>query len=180
MKQKATPSQPENPGRREALRRLAGAVTAAYVVPEILFLSAARADNSSSSSSAPSASDSTSSSATIPSSPSTGSDEDEDNAAADYSDDSCNLREVGSGNTISISRSDLSRSQEAIRDGYAKPLDQIWGAFSSNYSGRVVGVAFTGGRRNARYHFRSISARGRLETVVVSAQTGEILRIVGC
>jgi len=182
MKHKAAPSQPENPGRRDALRRLAGAVITAYVVPEILFLSAARAGEGSSSASSPSAPTEPSSTSTPePSSPSTSASGPEGQGDDDdFSDDNCNVQTGRNGNAISISRSDLSRSEEAIQAGFAKPLDQIWGPFSSNYSGKVVSVEFSGGGGNARYRFRSISARGRLETVVVSAQTGEILQIVGC
>ncbi len=82
--------------------------------------------------------------------------------------------------SISISRSDLERSQDAIEAGYAKPLDQIWGEFISEYDGKVIGVEFLDRQSNPRYRFRAISRTGRLETVTISAQTGSILRIVGC
>lgn len=189
MKQKTPSTHPKNPGRRNALRRLGGAVFSAYVIPEIVFLSKARAGDdpsAPSASSAPSAPDPSAPSTPAPSSPSpsapspeTGG---ENNARRedDDNDDTCNPASGGNDHTISISRADLTRSEEAIKAGYAQPLDQIWGNFASNYDGKVVSVEFIGGRRNARYRFRSISASGRLETVVVSAQTGEILRIVGC
>ncbi|MBL1435511.1 MAG: hypothetical protein COB08_004855 [Rhodobacteraceae bacterium] len=64
--------------------------------------------------------------------------------------------------------------------GRAQPLEQIWGAFMSAYDGSVIGVEFLNRRNRPRYRFRAISKRGRLETVTISAQTGRIIRIVGC
>ncbi len=178
----------KQPSRREAMRRLAGAVVMAYIVPEILFLGAARAgeDGDSSSPSAPKPSSP---------SPSSGSDDDGDNDDDNHEDDgetavereeddqardTCNLPRAHGDNTISISRSDMVRAQEAVNAGYAKPLDQVWGQFKSDYDGKVIGVEFLDRRRNPRYRFRAISNSGRLETVTISAQTGIIQQIVGC
>jgi hypothetical protein len=174
------------PSRRDALRRLAGAVVMAYVVPEVLFLSAAHADEGDESSSP---------SAPAPSSPapSGGSDDQDDDSDDDDDDETfagrdeddqaretCNLPRARGENTISISRSDMERAQEAVNAGYAKPLDQVWGQFISEYDGKVIGVEFLDRRRNPRYRFRAISNTGRLETVTISAQTGVIQHIVGC
>ena len=74
----------------------------------------------------------------------------------------------------------MQRAQEAVASGDAKPLDQIWEAFSAEYDGKVIGVEFLNRRNNPRYRFRAISKSGRLETVTISAQTGAIQRIVGC
>ena len=180
--------QPKDRSRREALRRLAGAVVAAYVVPEIVLLSAARAEDSSSSPSsattptAPTAPTAPSAPSTpAPSAPENESGADRGNNVTNSNPrDTCNLPASQKENAISISRSDLARSQEAVEAGYAKPLDQIWGRFVSSYDGRIIGVEFTGEARAPLYRFRAISKRGRLETVTISAQTGEILRIVGC
>lgn len=192
----------DHPTRRTALRRLAGAALAAYVVPEVLFLSAARADDD-----GPSVPDVSTPSPSPPApSPSsapddsndpvdtgkpddtgdtadtsgTGESDDGTDTAAVRARDTCNLPRAGGNNTISISRSDLARAQEAVAAGDAKPLGEIWGTFKSGYDGEVIGVEFLGQRRNTRYRFRAISKTGRLETVTISAQTGVIQRIVGC
>lgn len=184
MKHSRKTDQPENPGRRYALRRLAGAVVAAYVVPEILVLSEARAESSSASTAStpePSApAPSTPSPSTPSPSSSTVSGAISSAEPSGSPSDACEISRAQNGNTISISRSDLARAQEAVEAGYAQPLDKIWGDFTTNYNGKVIGVEFTGRRRQPRYRFRAISPAGRLETVTISAQTGEILRIVGC
>lgn len=172
MKHQNQPTPSPSITRRQALRRLAGAVVSAYVVPEIVFLSAAQAgqDNLSPPTGA------TSPSSPVPTTSDTGGDPSSEQSPGE----SCNLSRPSGGNSISISSSDLSRSQEAIQAGYARPLDQIWREFTRQYDGKIIGVEFTGRRRNPRYRFRAISSTGRLETVTISAQTGQILRIVGC
>ncbi len=181
---------PQNPGRRAALRRLGGAVLAAYVVPEVVFLSEARAESSGSVASGNSpASGGSSPSASPPSppepstpSPSGGGGAEGSNPSASgpTPSEACNISGPSGADTLSISRSDLIRSQEAIEAGYARPLEQIWADFTSRYDGKIIGIEFTGRRRKPRYRFRAISSTGRLETVTISARTGEIIRIVGC
>lgn len=165
----------ENPTRREAFRRLGLAVAAAYIVPEVLILSEARA---SSSVSEPSGS----SFVTPPTPPTPPSDVDEVEGDAEAeATDTCKTVESSEGSQdISFSQSDFERAQEAVEAGYAKPLEAIWPEFISNYSGKVIGIEFTGFRWRPRYRFRAISATGRLETVIVSARTGIIESIVGC
>ncbi len=163
---------PKSPSRRAALCRLAGAAMAGYVVPEVLFLSAARASGSAPS--APTAPSASTPSASAPSGATSAS------SAEENARETCTVTSVQGTNTISISRSDLERSREAVAAGHAKPLDQIWGAFISAYDGKVIGVEFLNRRNNPRYRFRAISKLGRLETVTISAQTGLIIRIVGC
>lgn len=201
MQRTQNSDRPERPSRRAALRRLAGAVVSAYVVPEVLFLSAARAEGSSSSfPSAPTGSSSEPSTpstpsgasapsgSTTPTSPSTsapsGSESSSSSGGASDAEEAaretCSVPDSQGQNTISISRSDLVRSQEAVEAGAAKPLDEIWGNFISEYDGKVIGVEFLDRRNITRYRFRAISKTGRLETVTISAQTGAIERIVGC
>jgi len=72
------------------------------------------------------------------------------------------------------------RAQEAVDAGFAKPLEAIWPKFSSDYSGKVIGIEFTGFRWRPRYRFKAISDLGHLETVIVSARTGLIEKVVGC
>jgi len=158
---------PESPDRRAALRRLAG-MAAAYVVPEVLTLSAAHA--------------STPTPPTAPTAPSTPSPSGpvSPSSAEDGARETCKVYSSQGPDTISITRSDMARSQIAVEQGYAKPLDQIWGEFRSNYDGKIIGVEFVDRQASARYRFRAISRTGRLETVTISAQSGSILRIVGC
>ncbi len=187
MDRKPQPDRPVRPSRREALRRLAGAAIAAYVVPEVLFLSEARAESSAPSApTAPTAP--TAPSVPVPSAPDPGTEPDESTPgsgagpsdAEDVARDTCSISSSQDPDTISISRSDLARSQDAVKAGYARPLDQIWGTFISSYDGKIIGVEFIDRQTNPRYRFRAISKAGRLETVTISAQTGVIQRIVGC
>lgn len=164
------PDQPENPGRRAALRRLGMAVVAAYVTPEVAMLSEARASSGVS----PPSGVTAPTPPTPPSSPSNA-------EVGDQTRDAC-IAETGEGNanTISITESDFNRAQRSVDAGYAKPLEAIWADFTNSYSGKVIGVEFTGYQYRPRYRFKAISPSGHLETVVVSARTGKILRIVGC
>jgi len=196
---------PASPSRRDALRRLAGAVVSAYVVPEVLFLSAARAGSSSPSApslpSAPSSPSGPPTSGPSDSGPTDSGPTDSGPSDSGPSDsgpsgnnggassasgvedsarETCTIPAADGPNSISISRSDLSRSQDAVQAGTAKPLDQIWSEFISEYDGNVIGVEFLDRTRGARYRFKAISRSGRLETVTISAQTGIIERIVGC
>lgn len=165
------PNTLENPSRRAAMRRLGLAVATAYIVPETVMLSAARASSSVSGSS---------SYVTPPTPPTAPSNVDSIEADIKQS-DFCQKTEVGGEDqSVSISQSDFERAQEAVEAGYAKPLQAIWPEFSSNYSGKVIGIEFTGFRWRPRYRFKAISASGHLETVIVSARTGLIEKIVGC
>lgn len=185
--------------RREAMRRLGLAVVAAYVAPEFLTLSEARAStptppsaateptqaSTTSSTSSTSTTSTASSSPTsnptnvTPPTPPTAPSNIEDIETDVQDADTCK-NTSDNGAQATISRSDFERAQAAVDAGYAKPLDAIWADFTSSYNGRVIGVEFTGYRWRPRYRFRGISPSGHLETVIVSARTGEIERIVGC
>ena len=166
-----TPNTLESPARRAAMRRLGLAVTAAYIVPEVFMLSEARASSSASSHV---------SYVTPPTPPSAPNNIDEIEADEKQS-DACQKATASEVNQpVSISRSDFERAQEAVEAGYAKPLEAIWPEFSRNYSGKVIGIEFTGFRWRPRFRFKAISVSGHLETVIVSARTGIIEKIVGC
>ena len=164
------PNTLENPSRRAAMRRLGLVVATAYIVPEVVMLSSARASSGPSENSF----------VTPPTPPSPPSNVDEIEADVHISDtcQKASAREVNQ--PISISESDFKRAQDSVDAGYAKPLEAIWAEFSSNYSGKVIGIEFTGFRWRPRYRFKAISASGHLETVIVSARTGIIEKIVGC
>ena len=164
---------PENPTRREAIRRLGLSVAAAYIVPEVLIVSQARASSSDSE-------PSTSSSATPPTPPTAPSNIEELEVDARTS-DNCRKSQVADSNqSVSFSESDFKRAQASVNAGYAKSLQAIWPEFISNYSGKVIGMEFTGFRWRPRYRFKAISTNGHLETVIVSARTGIIEKIVVC
>ncbi len=167
-----TPNTLKNPSRRAAMRRLGLAVATAYIVPEVVMLSGARASTSSSVSGG--------SFITPPTPPTAPSNVDAIEADAQVS-DTCQKASASDANQpITISQSDFDRAQEAVEAGYAKPLEAIWPEFGSNYSGKVIGIEFTGFRWRPRYRFKAISANGHLETVIVSARTGLIEKIIGC
>lgn len=178
-------SEPQSPARRHALRRLAGTMIAAYVVPQVVFLSAAKADSVSVASTPSGPTGPSIPGPSGPVSPDTETPEDtvgyiEPDDDGEDPKETCNQDDGPRSQGIQITRSDMNRSREAIEAGYARPLEQIWSEFIGQYNGRIVGVEFTGRRKNPRYKFRAISPTGRLETVVISAQTGEIIRITGC
>ena len=165
-----------NPTRREALKRLGLAVTAAYVAPSVLLVSEARAATSGiSDPSAP-----TTTSPVTPPTPPTAPSNIEQIEADVTETDTCRSRRSASPDAPFISASDFNRAQEAVDAGYAKPLDAIWSTFIEEYPGQVISIEFTGYRWRPRFRFKAISASGRLETVIVSARTGEIEKIVGC
>lgn len=170
----------EKPGpnlsRRQALARLGLLPIAAYVGPAVLALSTAASASQASAPSAPSP-------PSRPSPPSTPSGPGGDGGEADelLSDD-CQVDSStlsGSG-APSISQDDFRRAQAAVDAGYALPLSQIWPKIIKNYPGRIISVTFTGHRTRPRYRLRAVSPSGRLETIIVSARTGAIERIVGC
>ncbi len=169
------------PTRRTALRRLAGASVAAYMVPEFIFMGAARAGGSKPSGPTPLAPLPEVETPEVESpKPVSVASERSEEERDDEAGESCATPSTRRLDHIRISRSDLSRAQDAIRAGSAQPLENIWGGFTSNYDGRVIGVEFIGQPNHTRYRFRAISATGRLETVTISAQTGSIEKIVGC
>lgn len=178
----------KDPTRREALLRLGFAVAAAYVVPEVVNISQARASSSASPPSAASKASSPPSDPSSPSAPSSATPPTPPTAPSDVEDtevdvqdtDTCTASRSAASGNATISRSDFERAQAAVDAGYAKPLDVIWADFNKSYSGKVIGVEFTGHQWRPRYRFRAISASGHLETVIVSARTGKIERIVGC
>lgn len=180
--------QPDSPGRRAAMRRLGLAVVAAYVVPEVVLLSEARASGISPPSVGSYATPPTP--PTPPSEPSTvdegntggsGSSSSSSGEAEQRPEDACqtSANELDNGQ-LTITESDFKRAQASVEAGYAKPLEAVWADFVKEYSGRVIGIEFTGYRYRPRYRMKAISPSGHLETVIVSARTGEILRIIGC
>lgn len=160
--------------RREAFRRLGLAVGAAYVVPNVILVSEARAASSGATNPSPP------SNPTPPSPPTAPSNVDE--LEKDEIDtDACKApanRNANRGPTISAQ--DFERAQAAVEAGYAKPLDAIWADFNAAYDGQVIAIEFTGFRWRPRFRFKAISASGRLETIIVSARTGKIEKIIGC
>ena len=158
----------ENPARRKALRRLGLAVATAYVVPEIIMLSEASASSSSDVSFV--------TPPTPPSPPANLSELEVDERESD----TCVEATSGAEQQITFSASDFERAQASVAAGYAKPLSAIGPQVGVDYSGKIIGIEFTGFRWLPRYRFKAISASGHLETVIVSARTGRIEEIIGC
>ncbi len=173
-------NQHNNPTRREALRRLGLAVTTAYVAPSVLLVSEARASSSGTSQPTPPSGPTNGSPPTPPTPPTAPSNIEEIEADVIETDSCKNARNVANPDTPFISAHDFERAQQAVEAGYAKPLDSIWSSFMAEYPGQVISIEFTGYRWRPRFRFRAISASGRLETVIVSARTGEIEKIIGC
>jgi len=154
--------------RREALKRLGRYSVTAYVVPNVVLLSEARASG---------ASGSGSQSDPTPPSPPTAPSNIEEIEADELLSDKCRGDDAGGD---SPEQTGMETARQAVEAGYARPLDSVLRRLSSQYDGRVVGVSFTGFRWRPRYRFRAVSVSGRLETVIVSARTGKIVRIEGC
>ncbi|PHQ96060.1 MAG: hypothetical protein COB40_09320 [Marinosulfonomonas sp.] len=162
-----------NISRRKALARLGLMAATVYVAPSFLTLSSARASSSVS----PPSGASIPTPPTPPTAPSNVDELEFDVVARDR----CGTDEMdSSGGPVTIGQNDMKRAQEAVEAGYAKPLDQVWPGLMAAYSGRIIRVEFTGFRWRPRYRLRAISETGHLETVIVSARTGRIERIVGC
>lgn len=179
----------ESLSRRAALLRLGRYAATAYVVPNVVILSEARASGSGGSgggsggggsgsggNSGPGSGASNHSSPTPPSPPTAPSNVEEIEADEIQSDLCKGDYRQGS----AAARDSLERAQQAVDAGYARPLDSVLRRLGRQYNGRIVGVSFTGFRWRPRYRFRAVSASGRLETVIVSARTGKIVRIEGC
>ncbi|MCP5037400.1 MAG: PepSY domain-containing protein [Rhodobacteraceae bacterium] len=166
--------------RRQALARLGITPLALYVAPAVLTLSTA----ASASSATPPSDPSEPSVATPPTPPSPASSPSAPGdvvEADEASSDRCYQDAGASGNSqLSISQDDFERAQAAVDAGYAKPLSQIWQGILADYPGRIVSISFSGFRYRPRYRLKAVSSSGRLETVIVSARTGRIERIVGC
>jgi len=153
-----------NPTRREALRRLGLAAVAAYVAPGVLLVNEARATGTS-----------------TPSKPETPAPSGAATAASEPPEPAgCTGRPAKAPENATISARDFERAKQAVANGTAKPLNEIWRDFTSSYDGQIIGVEFGGPSNNPVYTFKTISAAGRLETVEVSARTGTITQIVGC
>lgn len=163
-------SRGKNITRRQALARLGMVSVVAYVVPEMVMLSQARASSGASLPSVPTP-------PTPPTAPSNIDELEYDKSAVDRCQGS---GASGRARPPTFSRRDFERARASVQAGYAKPLTQIWGDIVNEYGGRILGIEFTGYRWRPRYRLRAISRTGRLETIIVSARTGLIVRIVGC
>ncbi len=159
--------------RRAVLTRLGMATVGAYFVPELLLLSQARAASSASPPSEPTV-------PTPPTPPTAPSNIEEIERDVKKIDNCNRASSTNPSNEIVVRRRDYEKAAASVSAGYAKPLNQIWGDIARAYPGRIVGMQFTGFKWRPRYRLRAISPVGRLETVIVSARTGAIVRIVGC
>lgn len=173
--------------RRQALARIGLSPAAIYLAPTVLALSSAAFASEASggdagdegdegASGASGASSPSAPSPSGPPSPSSTEEEDEKSTDRCHSEVSA----TSGGGSLSISADDFQRAQVSVDAGYAKPLSLIWQDIVDQYPGHIISVSFTGYRYRPRYRLKAVSPSGRLETVIVSAKTGQIERIVGC
>jgi uncharacterized membrane protein YkoI len=170
--------------RRAALARLGLAVGAVYCSPILTQLSSAQAASAPSAPSSPSAASpasapSASSPASPPSSPSGPSnDTSTDRDRQDQSTGGCSAPSGSEG--ITISRRDMTRANDAVARGDAKPLREIFGIVQRRHPGQMIRVRFTVAGNNRAYLIRMVTETGSVQTVTVDALSGATLGIGAC
>jgi uncharacterized membrane protein YkoI len=170
--------------RRAALARLGLAVSAVYCSPILTQLSSAQAASAPSAPSSPSAASpasapSASSPASPPSSPSGPSnDTSTDRDRQDQSTGGCSAPSGSEG--ITISRRDMTRANDAVARGDAKPLREIFGIVQRRHPGQMIRVRFTVTGDNRAYLIRMVTESGSVQTVTVDALSGATLGIGAC
>ena len=170
--------------RRAALARLGLAVGAVYCSPILTQLSSAQAASAPSASSSPSAASpasapSAASLASPPSSPSGPSNNTStDRDRQDQSAGGCSAPSGSEG--ITISRRDMTRANDAVARGDAKPLREIFGIVQRRHPGQMIRVRFTVAGNNRAYLIRMVTETGSVQTVTVDALSGATLGIGAC
>ena len=170
--------------RRAALARLGLAVGAVYCSPILTQLSSAQAASAPSTSSSPSAASpasapSAASPASPPSSPSgPGNNTSTDRDRQDQSTGGCSAPSGSEG--ITISRRDMTRANDAVARGDAKPLREIFGIVQRRHPGQMIRVRFTVAGNNRAYLIRMVTETGSVQTVTVDALSGATLGIGAC
>jgi uncharacterized membrane protein YkoI len=170
--------------RRAALARLGLAVGAVYCSPILTQLSSAQAASAPSAPSSPSAASpasapSAASPASPPSSPSGPSnDTSTDRDRQDQSTGGCSAPSGSEG--ITISRRDMTRANDAVARGDAKPLREIFGIVQRRHPGQMIRVRFTVAGNNRAYLIRMVTETGSVQTVTVDALSGATLGIGAC
>lgn len=170
--------------RRAALARLGLAVGAVYCSPILTQLSSAQAASAPSAPSSPSAASpasapSAASPASPPSSPSgPGNNTSTDRDRQDQSTGGCSAPSGSEG--ITISRRDMTRANDAVARGDAKPLREIFGIVQRRHPGQMIRVRFTVAGNNRAYLIRMVTESGSVQTVTVDALSGATLGIGAC
>jgi uncharacterized membrane protein YkoI len=170
--------------RRAALARLGLAVGAVYCSPILTQWSSAQAASAPSAPSSPSAASpasapSAASPASPPSSPSgPGNNSSTDRDRQDQSTGGCSAPSGSEG--ITISRRDMTRANDAVARGDAKPLREIFGIVQRRHPGQMIRVRFTVAGNNRAYLIRMVTETGSVQTVTVDALTGATLGIGAC
>ena len=170
--------------RRAALARLGLAVGAVYCSPILTQLSSAQAASAPSAPSSPSAASpasapSAASPASPPSSPSgPGNNSSTDRDRQDQSAGGCSAPSGSEG--ITISRRDMTRANDAVARGDAKPLREIFGIVQRRHPGQMIRVRFTVAGNNRAYLIRMVTESGSVQTVTVDALSGATLGIGAC
>jgi uncharacterized membrane protein YkoI len=164
--------------RRAALTRLGLAVGAVYCSPILTQLSSAQAASAPSDASPPSP-PSAASPASAPSSPSgPGNNTSTDRDRQDQSTGGCSAPSGSEG--ITISRRDMTRANDAVARGDAKPLREIFGIVQRRHPGQMIRVRFTVAGDNRAYLIRIVTESGSVQTVTVDALSGATLGVGAC
>jgi uncharacterized membrane protein YkoI len=164
--------------RRAALARLGLAVGAVYCSPILTQLSSAQAASAPSAAS-PASAPSAASPASPPSSPSgPGNNTSTDRDRQDQSTGGCSAPSGSEG--ITISRRDMTRANDAVARGDAKPLREIFGIVQRRHPGQMIRVRFTVTGDNRAYLIRMVTESGSVQTVTVDALSGATLGIGAC
>jgi uncharacterized membrane protein YkoI len=164
--------------RRAALARLGLAVGAVYCSPTLTQLSSAQAASAPSDASPPSP-PSAASPASAPSSPSgPGNNTSTDRDRQDQSTGGCSAPSGSEG--ITISRRDMTRANDAVARGDAKPLREIFEIVQRRHPGQMIRVRFTVTGDNRAYLIRMVTESGSVQTVTVDALSGATLGIGAC
>ena len=170
--------------RRAALARLGLAVGAVYCSPILTQLSSAQAASAPSAPSPPSAASPASApSAASPASPSSspsgpGNNSSTDRDRQDQSTGGCSAPSGSEG--ITISGRDMTRANDAVARGDAKPLREIFGIVQRRHPGQMIRVRFTVTGDNRAYLIRMVTESGSVQTVTVDALSGATLGIGAC
>lgn len=134
--------------RRKALARISALALAAYMVPTVLTISAAKASSGD------------------------GGDGGGDGGDGGGGDDSSG---GGDDDDHSGKDDDSRKAREAVRSGKAASLGEVMGIVRTKYKGEVVRVRLSGSGKNLTYSIRMIDQQNRLVEIRVNAVSRRIL-----
>ncbi len=81
---------------------------------------------------------------------------------------------------MTITRQEYRQAQTAIRQGKARPLNEIVKIARQRYPGQPVRVGFSAGTAEPRYHIQIVTDKGAVVSVTVAAGSGTVLSARRC